>query len=69
MSFNPRGRYAESNTQKRSTGSNWLAAKPVRRSVTLDPWGMYAAGKKKWEPEGSDLLTAKPDRRFITGNL
>ena len=31
-----------------------VAAKPARRSATLDPWGMHAAGKKdtKNEPRG-----------------
>ena len=49
-----------------------MAAKLVRRSVTLDAWGIYAAGKKKrrtMSQEGEDLSAAKPERVRLLGTL
>ena len=47
-----------------------VAAKPVRRSETLDPWGMYAAGKKenKNEPRGERPVGCKASTGLTTGD-
>ena len=48
MSLNPNVRYIENkNKEKWSTGTNLLAVRLVRKSVTLNAWGMYAARKKE----------------------
>ena len=53
VSLNPNLRYIEKmKIKKRSTRTNLLAIKPLRKSVTSDPLGVYAG--KKNEPRGGN---------------
>ena len=59
------------NIKKKTVNRNEpVAAKPVRRSETLDPWGMYAAGKKekKDEPRWGRPVGCKAKTGSTTGD-